>query len=216
MWVAQQIIELTLCHFIKCSNGGWGNIKDAFRMGAPTLAPERSEWNVASTLVLLTWLHRCYQSAPPRLAQWVKIFDSFKIAKKKLIFCNFNYDKKKLFLLVPILKMAKNHFCTKRKVFKNNVIFGRFFPCFRSQCLESSKKFFFFTWWWWSGSQMRSPKTGDWFNRWLWQNTSLIGSIKWQSSVFSGEENHFRPRDHIWRMHIFLLLYYFKLHNSLI
>ena len=95
MWVAQQIIELTLCHFIKCSNGGWGNIKDAFRMGAPTLAPERSEWNVASTLVLLTWLHRCYQSAPPRLAQWVKIFDSFKIPKKHLFFAILIMTKKK-------------------------------------------------------------------------------------------------------------------------
>ena len=141
-----------------------------------------------------------------------------KLQKKTLIFCNFNYDKKKSIFASTTYSNngKKNHFCTKRKVFKNNVIFGHFFPCFRSQCLESSKNFFFCTWWWWSGSQMRSPKTGDWFNRWLWQNTSLIGSIKWQSSVFSGEENHFRPRDHIWRVHIFLLLYYFKLHNSLI
>ena len=130
-----------------------------------------------------------------------------KLQKKNLFFAiSIMRQKKNLFLLVlPILIMAKK-----------KIIFGHFFPCFRSQCHESSKNFFFCTWWWWSGSQMRSPKTGDWFNRWLWQNTSLIGSIKWQSSVFSGEENHFRPRDHIWRMHIFLLLYYFKLHNSLI
>ena len=123
MWVAQQIIELTLCHFIKCSNGGWGNIKDAFRMGAPTLAPERSEWNVASTLVLLTWLHRCYQSAPPRLAQWVKIFDSFKIAKKNLFFAILIMTKKNLFLLVlPILIMAKkDNFWTLFSMFQITV-----------------------------------------------------------------------------------------------
>ena len=133
-------------------------------------------------------------------------FWQFQNSKKTLIFCNFNYDQKKS--IFASTTYSNNG--------KKKIIFGHFFPCFRSQCLESSKNFFFCTWWWWSGSQMRSPKTGDWFNRWLWQNTSLIGSIKWQSSVFSGEENHFRPRDHIWRMHIFLLLYYFKLHNSLI
>ena len=123
MWVAQQIIELTLCHFIKCSNGGWGNIKDAFRMGAPTLAPERSEWNVASTLVLLTWLYRCYQSAPPRLAQWVKIFDSFKIPKKHLFFAILIMTKKNLFLLVlPILIMAKkDNFWTLFSMFQITV-----------------------------------------------------------------------------------------------
>ena len=38
-----------------------------------------------------------------------------KLQKKKLIICNFNYDKKKLFLLVPILKMAKKPFLHQKK-----------------------------------------------------------------------------------------------------
>ena len=114
--MAQQIIELTLCH-LNSAQMGDEEISKMLLRWEPQLWHQRD----LNGMLPLHWCcSRGYTGVTNQLLLALHSESKFLTVsklQKKLIFCNFNYDKKKLFLLVPILKMAKKPFLHQKKGF---------------------------------------------------------------------------------------------------